>query len=65
MWLSVVLYLMIYWIRLLQNMESHVIVQSGFVSEGYGVLFEVEHGIIITVIPCKTDVVVMMLSWRQ
>jgi len=48
------LYLMIIRCGLLQNMVSHVVVQSGFVSEGHGVLTEVEHGVVITVVRCET-----------
>ena len=54
-----VLYLMIYWMQLLQNMVSHVIVQSGFVSVGHGVLTEVEHGILTTVVQCEISVTIM------
>ena len=53
------LYLMIIRCGLLQNMVSHVIVQSGFVLEGYGVLTEVEHGVVIAVVRCETRVVIM------
>ena len=53
------LYLMIIRCGLLQNMVSHVVVQSGFVSEDHGVLTEVEHGVAITVVRCETSVVIM------
>ena len=39
------MYPMIIGCGLFQNMVSHVVVQSGFVSEGHGVLTEVEHGV--------------------
>ena len=44
---------------LLQNMVSHVVVRSGFVSEGHSVLTEVEHGVVITVVQCETSTVIM------
>ena len=33
---------------------AHVIRQSDFVSEGHGVLTEMEHGIVIIVVWCET-----------
>jgi len=53
------LYLMIIGCGLLQNVMSHVVVQSCFVSEGHGVLTEVEHGAVIAVVLCETRVVIM------
>jgi len=38
---------------------SRVIVQSGFVSKGHGVLTEVEHGKVIMVVRCETSVMIM------
>jgi len=43
----------------LQNMASHVVVQSVFVSEGHSVLTEVERGVVIAVVWCETRVVIM------
>ena len=53
------LYLMIIGCGLLQNVMSHVVVQSCFVSEGHGVLTEVEHGVVITVVRYETSIVIM------
>ena len=50
---------------LLQNLVSHVIVQLGFVSEGHGVLTEVEHGIVIMVVRCETSVVSWVLFFNS
>ena len=44
---------------MLQNMVSHVVMQSGFVSKGHGILTEMEHGFVITVVWCETGVVIM------
>ena len=59
-----VLYLMIYWMQLLQNTVSHVIVQSGFVTMGHDVLTEEEHGILITVVQCEINVTIMSAQFE-
>ena len=56
------LYLMIVGCGLLQNMVSHVVVQSGFVLEGHGVLTEVEHGVMIAIVRCETSVMIMRVQ---
>jgi len=58
------LYLMIIGCGLLQNMVSHVIVQSGFCLRGSWRFAKVEHDIVITVVWCETSVVIMSV-WLE